>query len=214
MTALARGKLPASVTDAIRRGIVTGRYPPGARITEDRLAEEYGVSRVPVREALLALEAEGFVRIAPYAGSFVAELTDDEAEDLLEVRAVVEVLSARRAAERRTASQLEGMRLLLDEADRARRQRDFDELVELNGRFHLLVASASGNRSLLVLVNQLRTKIEWVYAADVRDRALASWREHAELVAAIDARDGDAAARLTDCHIRNARAAYHRRGTR
>lgn len=207
----AREKLPVSVTDAVRRAIVSGRYRPGERLTEDKVAEEYGVSRVPVREAFRSLEAEGFLRIAPYAGTYVAELTDVEAEDLLEVRAAIEVLAARRAAERCTPEQVEDLRALIETAAATLAGGDFDEVVALNGKFHLLVAQASGNASLHQLLQQLRAKIEWVYAADVRDRAGASWHEHAELVDALEAGDSGAAARLTDLHIRNARDAYHRR---
>jgi len=190
---------------------VTGHFRPGERLTEDRLAELYGVSRVPVREALRTLESEGFVRIAAYSGTFVAELSDVEAEDLLEVRAAIEVLAARRAAERRTAPQLVQMRAVLAKARPALGAGDFDRLVDLNGRFHLLVAQASGNASIHQLLDQLRAKIEWVYAADVRQRAAASWREHEALLAAVDAGDADEAGRLTEDHIRNARAAYRRR---
>ena len=207
----AREKLPVSVTDAVRRAIVTGRFPPGERLTEDRLAALYGVSRVPVREALRALEGEGFVLIAPYSGTLVAELSDVEAEDLLEVRAAIEVLAARRAAERRTPEQLAQMGAVLATARPALAAGDFDRLVELNGHFHLLVAQASGNGSIHQLLQQLRAKIEWVYAADVRDRAGASWNEHAALVGAFTAGDADEAGRLTEDHIRNARAAYRRR---
>ncbi|MEA2825932.1 MAG: hypothetical protein QOG43_371 [Actinomycetota bacterium] len=212
MTAIpAREKLPVSVTDAVRRAIVTGRYRPGARLTEDRLAVEYGVSRVPVREALRSLEAEGFVRIAPYLGTYVAELSDVEAEDLLEVRAAIEVLAARRAAARRTPEQLAELRRILAIAGPALDGGDYDRLVDLNGRFHLLVAHASGNSSLHQLVGQLRAKIEWVYAADVRDRAPASWLEHARILTALEGADAEEAARLTESHIHHARDAYARR---
>jgi DNA-binding GntR family transcriptional regulator len=210
-TVPAKEKLPVSVTDAVRRAIVTGRYRPGERLTEDQLADEYGVSRVPVREALRSLEGEGFVRLAPYSGTFVAELSEVEAEDLLEVRAAIEVVAARRAAARRTPEQLAELRAIVKTARSSLQAGDYDRLVELNGRFHLVLAQASGNPSIHQLLQQLRAKIEWVYAADVRDRARASWKEHAELLDALEVADEDESARLTEIHIRNARAAYCRR---
>ena len=66
---------PQALSSAIRDKVIRGVYPPGHRLTEDDLAEQYGVSRIPVREALRLLEGEGFVRVKPYSGTFVAELT-------------------------------------------------------------------------------------------------------------------------------------------
>src|SRR5256885_15004848 len=97
------GRMPAQRTlRAIRDDVIRGTFRPGQRLTEDSLAERYGVSRVPIREALRTLEAEGFVYSRPYVGTFVAELTEDEAADLLEIRAALEPLCAARAAVRRT----------------------------------------------------------------------------------------------------------------
>jgi DNA-binding GntR family transcriptional regulator len=195
---------------ALREAIVTRRLVPGTRLTEENLAREYGVSRVPVREALRSLEAEGFVRIAPYSGTFVAELTEHEAEDLLRVRASLEVLCARQAAERRTEEHLDALRATIELASASIAAGHHQDLVGLNGRFHLLLAEASGNTVLHHLLTELRTKIEWVYAADVKRRAEASWTEHAWMVDALRAHDAEAAAAVATLHIANATAAYRR----
>src|SRR5579884_4119845 len=83
-----------TVCSAIRDDIVSGYFPPGGRLTEELLAKRYGVSRVPVREALRTLESEGFVRTRRHAGASVAEPTEQEAADLLEIRALLEPLGA------------------------------------------------------------------------------------------------------------------------
>src|SRR3954468_19834720 len=91
-----------AVCTAIRDDIISGYFPPGSRLTEELLAQRYGVSRVPVREALRTLESEGFVRTRKHAGASVAEPTEQEAADLLEIRGLLEPLGTARAAQRRT----------------------------------------------------------------------------------------------------------------
>lgn len=208
----ARTKRPTEVTTALREAIVTRRFAPGERLTEEGLAQQYGVSRVPVREALRSLEVEGFVRIAPYSGTFVAELNESEAEDLLSVRASLEVLCARQAAQRRSQEDIDAMQATIAAAAAAIAAEAFNDLVALNGRFHLLLAEASRNTVLLSLLTQLRAKIEWVYAAEVASRAEPSWSEHADLVAAISASDADRAVAVAAAHIASATAAYQGRG--
>ncbi|MFD6106531.1 GntR family transcriptional regulator, partial [Nocardia salmonicida] len=106
MSNTVRRMTPQQVCRAIRDDIIRGEFRSGQRLTEDTLAERYGVSRVPVREALRTLEAEGFAWSRPYAGTFVAELTEAEAADLLAIRALLEPMCAGRAAVRRTPEQL------------------------------------------------------------------------------------------------------------
>jgi DNA-binding GntR family transcriptional regulator len=196
---------------AIRRRIIRGDYQPGQRLTEDALAEEYGVSRVPVREALRVLAGEGFIRTQPYYGVFVAELTSTEANDLLEVRGVLEPLAGALAAQRRTSAHVAELTAVVREGRRASREKRYDAVSALNGRFHELLAVASGNTSLTVLISQLRDKIEWVYSVEVRRRATDSWAEHAAIVRAIKDEDPVAAAEAVRAHIHAAAAAYRRR---
>jgi DNA-binding GntR family transcriptional regulator len=199
---------------AVRRSIIRGDYPPGQRLTEDALAEECGVSRVPVREALRVLAAEGFVRTQPYYGVFVAELSAAEANDLLEVRAVLEPLAGALAAQRRTADQLAKLSAIVRDGRRASREKRYDEVSALNGRFHEQLAVASGNSSLTLLISQLGDKIEWVYSVEVRRRAADSWAEHATIVRAVKDQDPTAAADAVRGHIQAAAAAYRRRSER
>lgn len=118
-------RIPAhSVCTAIRDDIVSGVYERGSRLTEELLARRYGVSRVPVREALRTLESEGFVVTRRHAGACVAEPTEQEAADLLEVRMLLEPLGAARAAQRRTEAHLKVLRGLVRLGqERARRGR-------------------------------------------------------------------------------------------
>ena len=208
------------VQDRIRTDIIFGALPPGTRITETALATKYGISRVPVREALRTLEAEGFVESKPYAGSTVSQIPVDDAEDLFFVREALESATARRAA-RRAAAQFDSgapslewwqarkvLAGVLDAGDAAVAEGALDQLPELNIRFHLGVAELSGSASLTALLRQISGKIEWLYATDVDTRGKESWGEHRSIMAAVDAGNPDEAERLMAQHVRQSRQSY------
>ncbi|WP_433672689.1 GntR family transcriptional regulator [Nocardia sp. CA-136227] len=208
MTSTAGRMTPQQLCRAIRDDIIRGAYAPGQRLTEDALAESYGVSRVPVREALRTLEAEGFASSRPYAGVFVAALTEDEAADLLEIRARLEPLCASRAAVRRTPEQLGRLKELTALGQDAVRAGRLDELARLNSRFHEVLAEASGSTLLAQLIMQLSWKIAWVYSVELPRRASDSWHEHEQICAALEAGDPDRAAAVVTSHIAHAATAY------
>ncbi|OJF84542.1 hypothetical protein NS14008_21345 [Nocardia seriolae] len=193
---------------AIRDDIIRGAYSPGQRLTEEAIAERHGVSRVPVREALRTLQAEGFASSRPYAGVFVAALTEEEAADLLEIRARLEPLCASRAAVRRTPEQLGRLKELTALGQDAVAAGRLDELARLNSRFHEVLAEASGSTLLAQLTMQLSWKIAWVYSVELPRRAGDSWREHEEICAALEAGDPDRAAAVVAAHISHAASAY------
>lgn len=214
---------PQRVLDAIRRDIIMGVLKPGTRITESALASRHGVSRIPVREALRALEAEGFIESRPYAGSTVAAIPLADAEDLFAVRGVIESRIARRAA-RRTAHQFtsdapstewwsarRALTDILDDGDRAVAADALADLPELNIRFHLGVAELSGSSSLAALLRQISGKMEWLYAADVDHRGKQSWGEHRLIIAAIDAGNEAEAERLMAGHVESSHHGYMQR---
>ncbi len=217
---------PQRLFDAIRRDIISGALAPGTRVTEAALAARYGVSRVPIREALRTLGAEGFVESRPYAGSTVAEIPLDDAEDLFAVRGVIEATIARRAARRArdhfvsAAPSVEwwaarrALADILDEGDRAVAADAVADLPELNIRFHLGVAELAGSTSLTALLRQISGKIEWLYAADVDNRGKQSWGEHRRIIAAVDAGDEAEAAHLMGGHVESSQRGYLERFAR
>ncbi|MEV0335568.1 GntR family transcriptional regulator [Nocardia sp. NPDC050717] len=211
MSSTVRRMTPQQVCRAIRDDIIRGDFVSGQRLTEDTLAERYGVSRVPVREALRTLEAEGFATSRPYAGTFVAELTEAEAADLLEIRALLEPLCASRAATRRSPEQLGRLKELTSLGQEAVRDGRLDELARLNSRFHEVLAEASGSALLTQLITQLSWKIAWVYAVELPRRAEDSWDEHAQICAALEAGDAERAGAVVAEHIAHAASAYRLR---
>jgi DNA-binding GntR family transcriptional regulator len=200
-----------TVCSAIRDDIVNGYFAPGGRLTEELLAKRYGVSRVPVREALRTLESEGFVRTRKHAGASVAEPTEQEAGDLLEIRALLEPLGVARAAERRTEQHLRVLRGLVRLGQERAQQGQFSDLPALDGWFHQTLARASGSPSLAALLIQLRQKISWIYAVELPGRSTVTWDEHGAITDAVARGDTDRARSLATAHIERWAAAHRLR---
>ncbi|MGW7622225.1 GntR family transcriptional regulator [Streptomyces antimycoticus] len=215
-----------AVCTAIRDDIVSGTYQPGSRLTEELLARRYGVSRVPVREALRTLESEGFVTTRRHAGACVAQPSEREAADLLDIRTLLEPLGAARAAQRRTEAHLKVLRGLVRLGRERARHGRLGELRPLGDWFHETLAQASGSPSLAAMLVQLRRKTAWVYAAvpapqpappggarrpDPAARAVESWAEHGALVDAVARGDADRARALAAAHTERALAEYRLR---
>ncbi|MFF8957314.1 GntR family transcriptional regulator [Streptomyces sp. NPDC014894] len=205
-------RIPAhSVRTAIRDDIVSGAFPRGARLAEEQLARRYGVSRIPVREALRTLESEGFVVTRRHIGAQVAEPTEQEAADLLEVRTLLEPLGAARAARRRTEAHLKVLRGLVRLGqDRARRGHG-EDLRALGRWFHETLAQASASPGLIALLTQLRHKIAWMYAVERQDRPLESWAEHGAILDAVARGDAERARTLTALHVERGAGAHRLR---
>jgi DNA-binding GntR family transcriptional regulator len=199
------------VCAAIRDDIVSGYFPPGGRLTEELLAKRYGVSRVPVREALRTLESEGFVCTRKHAGASVAEPTDQEAADLLEIRGLLEPLGVARAAQRRTESHIKVLRGLVRLGQERSAQGQLSDLPSLDSWFHETLAQASGSPTLVALLTQLRHKITWVYAVDTPGRAVESWEEHAAIADAVARGDSERARKLAAGHVERSTPAHRLR---
>lgn len=205
-------RIPAhAVCTAIRDDIVSGFFGPGGRLTEEVLARRYGVSRVPVREALRTLESEGFVTTRRHAGACVAEPTAQEAADLLELRVLLEPLAASRAARRRTEAHLKVLRGLVRLGQERARKGQGEDLRALGTWFHETLAQASGSPGLIALLTQTRRKIAWMYVVQAPARPVDSWAEHGAIVDAVARGDAERAAALTALHSQRAAGAHRPR---
>ncbi|WP_448315812.1 GntR family transcriptional regulator [Streptomyces sp. CO7] len=205
-------RIPAhSVCTAIRDDIVAGVHERGSRLTEELLARRYGVSRVPVREALRTLEAEGFVVTRRHAGACVAEPTEQEAADLLEMRLLLEPLGAARAAQRRTEAHLKVLRGLVRLGQERARRGYGEELRSLGGWFHETLAQACGSAALTATLTQLRHKIAWMYALDPLPAPVETWAEHGAIVDAVARGDGERARQVTALHTERSAELYRLR---
>ena len=198
------------VRERIRGQILDGRLKPGARLVEDRLSAELGVSRVPVREALRSLSAEGLVRLEAHRGATVVEVTPEMVTELVEVRALLEGQNARLAARRHRPEIVARLRETLGRGNDAAESGTTEELARLNAEFHERLGEASGNSVLLDVMRGLRERTSIAFAINGRARAREDWKEHAGILEAVIAGDEELAALLAMRHVHNAAAAFAR----
>jgi DNA-binding GntR family transcriptional regulator len=202
--------LRQSVYDALIDLIVGGELPPGQHMVETDLAGQLGVSRQPIREALHRMEAEGWVDLRPSQGAFVHVPTDQEVDELLDVRALLEAETARLAARAPSPAQLARLRQICQEGQAAADADDFSAAVTANSAFHAEVAAIGGNAVLAELADIVGRRVQWYYRMVVPVRGHGSWTEHAELIGAIEAGDAERAESVARRHTERTRAAYHR----
>ena len=196
------------VTERIRGRILDGTLKPGERLVEDRLSAELGVSRVPVREALRGLSAEGLVTLLPRRGATVVEVTPESVAELVEVRALLEGLNARLAAQRHDPEIVAQLQETLARGNEAAKTGTAEEVARLNAEFHERLAEASRNSVLSEVMRGLRERTSIAFAINGRARAREDWEEHASVLAAVIAGDAELAALLANRHVRNAAAAF------
>lgn len=198
----------ALVRDKLRERILQGEFSPGDRLVESRLSADMAVSRIPVREALRALAAEGLVTIEPRRGASVAVLSDDMAFHMVEVRASLEGLNARLAAERRDDEAIAELQEILKEGVAAAEREDMEACRLLNRTFHEMLATITGNPVLLDLMNSLRDRTALVFAPSNMRRVRENWEDHAQILRAVIAGNVDLAGLLATQHVHNAARAY------
>lgn len=176
---------PDVIADELRQAIVSGRLKAGDRLVEDVVAEEHGVSRVPVREALRRLESEGFVTLTPFRGASVSETSLRDSVEHMQIRRGLETLAAQLAAEARGGDVRQELLDVVDRTREAGRAHRVDELPGLMLEFHTLVAKASGNHQLQLQLDRVLQRISWGFLLDLEDRVDASWTDHAAIATAI-----------------------------
>ncbi|CAL9280705.1 GntR family transcriptional regulator [Streptomyces sp. SudanB182_2057] len=193
------------VTRQLRDEILDGVRRPGSRLVERELAEALGVSRLPVREALKVLVAEGLVTPRPRSWAVVREFTPSDAADLDEVRSALESLSFRLAAQRHTRAGLEKLRADVDAELEAARAGDAVRARRAAADFHQTVTSLAGNELLTELERVLRSRLRWLLGQ--HDDLLAVAREHEALYDAIAERDVPRVEALVAQHLASSRKA-------
>lgn len=199
----------------LRDRITSGRIAPGSHLTEAALADEFSVSRSPVRAALRELAAEGLVAVEPNRGAFVTEWTTSDAAEVMEIRALLESHGASLAAVRRGSGHLATLRDLCDQMEHLNRDRPSEyrvRIAELNHAFHLAFLEAAASPRLFNITKDLALAPmmsgSFHYYAD--DELARSLSEHRQIVDAIASGDAARARALTESHLRNAYAALRR----
>lgn len=192
------------ITAALRERIVSGEIGVGERLVEGRLSEEMGVSRMPVREALRELAAEGIVTIEPRRGASVTVFTDEQKRELVEVRATLEALNAKLAAKRHDPEQIAALQKILDDGARLADTDDPVLLSRQNTEFHEALATVAANSVLQDMVRSLRDRTVMLFAPISKRRGRQNWEEHANILRAVIAGDSELAALLAARHVYNA----------
>lgn len=198
----------ALIRDRLRERILQGEFRPGARLVESKLSNEMAVSRIPVREALRALASEGLVTIEPRRGASVAVLSDDMAYDMVEVRAALEGLNAKLAAQRRDDDAITKLNTILEEGVAAAERQDMEACGRLNRQFHETLATVTGNAVLMDLMNSLRDRTALVFAPSNISRVKENWSDHSQILRAVIAGNVELAGLLATQHVHNAARAY------
>lgn len=192
--------LRQAVYDALAEMIAGGSLKPGQHLVESDLADQLGVSRQPVREALQRLQADGWVELRPAYGAYVHTPTAAEVEQLLGVRSVLEAYSAHGAALHATERDVARLWELYAAGEAALTADDGRALVTANADFHACIVQISGNRVLAELISQVDRRVRWYYTPIARPRGKEAWIEHVTLIRAIADHDADEAQRLMRRH--------------
>lgn len=190
----------------VRERILNGEYPPSLRLTEQEIADASGVSRTPVREALQRLQNEGFVRVSANQGAVVVDCNDCDADDVFELRAVLEPYGAARAAARISAEGIETLRALAVaqyEESRQRKPGYTERIGELNSRFHRTLHGFAESPRLAMLMPMLieAPLVMRTFTKYDEEELQRSAAHHLEIVVALEARDPEWAAAIMRGHI-------------
>jgi phosphonate utilization transcriptional regulator len=196
----------------IERLILAGEFTPSEKLGEDSIAKRLNVSRGPVREAFRALSQEGLVRIEKNRGVTVRQVSVEEAYEIYELRAGLDEMIGRLAAERITEDQVKQLKDLVAEMEQAAQKRDVDTYYPLNFTFHDLLASFTGNRTLHNTYRRIVKELHLFRRqtlAQSQDSFPISVREHTEIVDALSKHDGATASRLLFEHVTESQQRLH-----
>lgn len=193
-----RRNLKDEVAIYIREQIFSGAFKPGQKIDQDRVAQEFGVSKLPVREALIALESEGLVDNLARRGAFVAQLTPEDVADHYAIFGMLVALAHERASERITDAQVSVLEQILE---RMEATRDLAEQEALNDDFHRMVNQIGGSRRLKSVLRVLAQGIPRGFFEFTPDWSEQAMRDHRSILKALREHDGEAAARQARQHL-------------
>ena len=193
------------VCETLREAIRSGVLKPGERLMEIQLADELGVSRTPVREAMRKLELEGYVIMLPRRGTYVANISIRDINEVFEIRTTLDALASGLAAERITEEELEQLERLLVSIGENIETRNMKKVVEDDMEFHDILYKASRNQRLVGIISNLREQMTRFRSMlmSYPGRLKKTLEEHSRLVEAIAQRDVELAQKLAVEHMEN-----------
>jgi DNA-binding GntR family transcriptional regulator len=202
--------LREKVTRALEAAIVAGELQPGVIYSAPGLAERFGVSATPVREAMLDLVKEGFVEPLRNRGFRVLEMSDEDLDDIARIRLLIEVPTISQIAPRLTVARFEKLAVAAEAIERAAADGDIISYLDADRRFHVELIAAIGNARLTDLVDRLRRQARLFGLKDLAKsgRLMASAREHRTLLGMLKVQDIKAAENLMRAHIGHTRGLW------
>jgi DNA-binding GntR family transcriptional regulator len=196
-------KISERLCEKIEEQIATGELSPGSALDEATLIEQHGVSRTPVREALIQLAAQGLIEIRPRRGAVVTSIGPARLMEMFEVMGELEAMCGRLAARRMKDSECAELTAAHEACGKARAEQDSDAYFYCNERFHAAIYAGSHNNYLAEQALQLHRRLRPYRRLQlrVRNRMVTSFKEHEAVVRAIIAGDADAAALALRAHV-------------
>ena len=197
--------LRGRVFNRLREDILEGKYSNNEALKETSISNDLGVSRTPVREAIRQLELEGLVSIIPNKGAVVTGINSKDIKDIYAVRSLIEGLCARWAVQNITKEQMEVLEEIIYLSEFHVNKEHYDQLFELDTRFHKSLYEASNSRTLKHVLSDFHHYVQRVRRASLltKERALKSIQEHKDILGAIRAKDENRAEQLANLHIKN-----------
>jgi DNA-binding GntR family transcriptional regulator len=206
---LKNGVSSTFVLRELENAILSGYFKPRERLVERDLLVHFDVSRTVIREVLNKLEGKGLVKITPYRGAVVVDLTSDEIEQIYFLRAKLEVIAAGLVVMNITRQEVQQLDRLRKELQKHQRERTA-QMIEKDNEFHRVMFQPSRNDYLNYMIDYLSTKAHVVKfnAWSLPNRIEQSMREHGEMIEALKARDGDAFEKLVIDHLLFSKKSY------
>ena len=195
--------LREAICESLRNAIKNGKLKPGERLMEVQLAEELGISRTPVREAIRKLEQEGYVIMLPRRGTYVSSVTINDVKEIFEIRTALEKLSTGLAARRIENEELEQLQKLLASIEGYIEANDIDNIVKTDIEFHDLLYQVSRNSRLSGIISNLKEQLARFRTLSMSypGRLKETLEEHREMVEAIASGDVESAREAAERHM-------------
>lgn len=210
MNAISQHSLHDELLDRLKRMIISGHFVPGEKIPERQLCDQFGVSRTPLREALKVLAAEGLVDLAPNRGAIIANLSQEELEQVLPISAAVEMLMGELACENITATQIEEIEVLQEQIADSYAKGDRARFVSVSQAIHEKIVTASQNPLLANIYDTLFFQIGWTrLMSHLPEDAYAKLLDdHEQILAALHNREGQRLAATLKAYFEHVLSAY------
>lgn len=202
------------VAERLRQRIFDHELRPGTWIDEQTLAEQYGISRTPLREALKVLASEGLVLLKPRRGCYVAEISPQDLDDIFPLIALLEGRCAGEAAHKATPADQEILKSLHEKLEHSAKENRIADFFEANQEFHKMLQELSGNRWLVSVIHDLRRvlKLSRIYSLSLEGRLQQSLGEHRAILTALLAKDAPLAEKRMHDHLLAGREALAKMG--